>query len=263
MNKEQNPFLKGAVDTYESPRNLNFGYITGNRKQSEEPDANYLDPSKSPFASHMYISFIFIYDPYYSRFVRCLALVTSLCIQNFIAGIIIYLFSDLLSLPNNGSILDGFTYLTYVSGSSGLVIAIISEIVGEFLKFVMKNNVYILKVSDSGKMRARSKFWRVFGITLCLGLIGFMVFGVYFIAVKVYTPHVVVWFYIVIIALVFDMLIIQNTKALIKCIRNRKNPMLTVVPEMEPEKEKIKEKEKEKETLKVKEREMERGKKSN
>ena len=62
-------------------------------------------------------------------------------------------------------------------------------------------------------------------------LMGFLVFAIYYLSNQVYTPHSIVWFYLTIIGIFVDLLIIQNFKVLIKCIKTRKNLRVTIVPE--------------------------------
>lgn len=216
--KEKNPFLKS--DPGENTSRA-LTPPSPSDKPIENADDKYLVPSKSSFTMNYYIAFIFFYDPYYSRFIRYLTLVTSLSIQNLLIGIGLYGFKDIYEVPGTLDLIEAVQFINYVGGLSALFVGVIGNLCAWGLQFMMKNT---LNVRDAGQeaVKPRSRVWRVCGILCCLSTMGFVVFACYFMSNKMYTPQSIMWLVLVVLAVIVDILIVQSCKLVIYCIRMRK-----------------------------------------
>lgn len=225
---ESNPFLK--VMEREPAKTVNLSYITGKQEVSQEVDENYLKPSGNPFTLNYFVSFFLFYEPHYSRFVRILVLFVSLCVQVFIIGIVIYEFGSVLSLPDAGDLSTVLSDLTYMGGITSLVSSLIGNVLAFLLQFLMKNSIMVYQAGQE-RLKTRSKIWKILGMIISIGIVGFVVYSGYYLSSLIYTPHTCVWFYLIVISLLSDLIIVQTIKVISMRFVRPSNRNRTVVPD--------------------------------
>ena len=228
--KEENPFLNPSSKN--EPSKPDNSFLKPPEAENEVKDQTdlYLTPSKNPFSMNYFFNFFFFYDPYYTRFTRCLVLFSSLSLQCFALGVCVGLLGSQMEIPKNLNLEKVLDHLNYVSGLLCLAVILICNLLGFALQFSMQNIVNV-HVAGSTMKKTRSKFWKVFGIVLSMGILGFAIFSTYFLANVVYTPASTVWLALTLLALLADLLLVQTGKMLVMLVRRKQNALSTVIPE--------------------------------
>ena len=231
--KEANPFLKVHEDDGKKKqiKDNSFSQPSENQAKDQGSSDKFLTPSTNPFSKHYFFSFLIFYEPFYARFIRCLTLFTSLTFQCFLLGIIVAVLKEVLEIPDNLLVSDIFTVVNYKIALLSAGVVVLVNLLAWVLLFMMKN---IVSVHNAGLSlrKTRSKFWKIFGVVFCLGIMGFSIFCCYFLANRVYTPQSIVWLLMTCFSFLTDFIVVQGFKAFVFCIRNRKNAMNAIMPEI-------------------------------
>ena len=218
---------KEIPDSLESnSKTMNFN-ITKIKQNLDQYYSKYLYPSRNLLSQNYFISFLFFYEPYYYRFVRCLVLFTSLCIQACLIGLELYFIPELLSIPDTEDNDDGYDYITIINVIICLIIAIIGNIITGLLKIFMENLVLANDINQTIKNRKTSI--KMCAIFISLVLILGCSYIVYFLSYLANTLQNIIWLYLILIGILCDILIVQSIKILIKWLDNSKEMKYVIV----------------------------------